>query len=266
MTPQEEMLLSAMRAKRALMRGNQQIGDGEAGVSRTATSKKDLLPSTKTATKNSLQPAPQSRSLHARKSSKKPKTKESPEMSAPNPDLAQAPPRPVNTVEEEEDILTSLDLAVSSMDAHDSAERGPESCDHIIDFDAEQFPTPPKAKHTHSRNSSTASAAGRLTHSKMVGHSRHSSFGRPRPDSQFLPSYRHASPDAGPPLPFHKGGLDAATRKGKQTSDGTPWPSSPLAGAFIDQEDARPQSRKKAVRISAVGLPLPEIGQWGDDG
>lgn len=236
-TPQEEMLLAAMRAKRALMRENMQNGDVEAGARSKAASKKQSLSNVKTSRMDSLHPAPLSCSSHARNSTKKLATAlQFPEPPASRTASAPAAPQPVEIPEEveEENILMCLDRAVSSSDAYEYSEPSPDLTDFIIDFDADQFPTPPKA--THSRNSSTASAAGRLTHAK-------SSFGRPRPDSEFLPRLRAASPEAAPPLPSQ----------------------SPVARTE-QLNSPPPPSRKKAVRISAVGLTLPEIGQWGDDG
>lgn len=255
-TPQEEMLLSAMRAKRAMMRENQHSVEMEAGARSQGPVKKESLSSIKTVKTNSLEPETISRALLARNSSKK--LASALRFPEPRSVAAHSAPLSVGLVEEE-DILVSLDRAVSSMDAYENAEPSPDLSDFIIDFDAEQFPAPPKTM--HSRDSSTASAAGRLTHSRKVRHHRQSSFGRPRPDSEFLPETRHASPVVAPPLPSHKGvDLDAMTSRGKQV----PIPSS--SPTFTEQESQKLPSRKKAVRISAVGLAPPEIGQWGDDG
>lgn len=258
-TPQEEMLLSAMRAKRAMMRENQQSGDVDVGLKSQRPAEKESLSSIKTVKTDSLELAPRSRALLAWNSSKKlASALQSPEAPVSRNAAAPPTPRPVE-ISVEENILESLDRAVNSMDAYDNAEPSPDLSDFIIDFDAEQFPAPPTSM--HSRESSTASAAGRLTHSRRGGHHRKSSFGRPRPDSEFLPQTRHASPTAAPPLPYHKGAdLEAVTGRGKQPQ----VPSSPPT--FMEQETPQPPSRKKAVRISAVGLAPPEIGQWGDDG
>lgn len=271
-TRQEEMLLAAMRAKRALMRENLQVGGVEASAGPKAAPKKESLSSIKTVKADMLEPQPNARSLHVRKSSKKlasalqfPEPPSS--KAASKVGLAQAALRsediPHGIPEEQEDILMCLDRTVSTMDPYDVAEPSPDLSDFIIDFDATQFPAPPKA--SHSRNSSTASAAGRLTHPKPAQHHRRSSFGRPRPDSEFLPKFPPASPEVTPPLPSHKGfDLDAVASQAEQDADDANRPI--ISTSLLDEEVSQPPSRRKAVRISAVGLQLPEVGQWGDDG
>lgn len=262
-TRQEEMLLAAMRAKRALMRENQQIGDVESEGSKAA-SKKESLSSIKTVKAASVEPKLSARSSHVRNSSKKLATAlQFPEPPSSKVGLPQAALRTEQISEEQEDILMCMDRPVSTMDPYDIAEPSPDLSDFIIDFDAEQFPVPPKA--SHSRSSSTASAAGRLTHPKPTQHHRQSSFGRPRPDSEFLPKFRLESTEEAPPLPYHKAlDLDAVASKAGQTPGNGKEPSIPTD--LHEEEIYQPPSRKKAVRISAVGLQLPEVGQWGDDG
>lgn len=267
-TRQEEMLLAAMRAKRALMRENSQISDAESQGSKTA-SKKESLSSIKTIKAKTVEEQLEARSSHVRQSSKKLSSAlHFPEPPSSKPGPVQAANRtevtPEEIPEEQEDILMCMDRTVSTMDPYDAAEPSPDLSDFIIDFDAGQFPVPPKA--SHSRNSSIASAAGRLTHTKPAQHHRQSSFGRPRPDSEFLPNFQSTSfEDAPPPLPEMNGfDLDAVAVKAEHGLGISNEPV--LSTNFHDEEIIQPPSRKKAVRISAVGLQLPEVGQWGDDG
>ncbi|KAJ4424452.1 hypothetical protein N0V82_000974 [Gnomoniopsis sp. IMI 355080] len=261
-TRQEEMLLAAMRAKRALMRENLQAGDVE-GKGSKAASKKESLSSIKTIKASTVEPQLDGRSSHIRNSSKKlVSALHFPEPPSSKAGLAQASSRSEDIPEEQEDILMCMDRTVSTMGPYDAAEPSPDLSDFIIDFDAGQFPVPPKA--SHSRNSSIASAAGRLTHTKPAQHHRTSSFGRPRPDSEFLPSFQPASPVMAPPMPLRQGlDLDAVASKSEH---GLGISNEPMLPTTCHDEIIQPPSRKKAVRISAVGLQLPEVGQWGDDG
>ncbi|CAN8098267.1 unnamed protein product [Discula destructiva] len=260
-TPQEEMLLSAMRAKRAMMREKVQNGSAEAGAKAGArdktASKKESLSSIETVKMSSLQPVPQSHSSHARNSSRKLATAlQFPEPPASKLVPAQEAIRPLKVPGKKERILHGQGRTASSTGQNHNAELSPAMSDFIIDFDAEQFPKPPKAVACHSRNSSKASVADQPTHQRQY------SFGRPRPDSEFLPNFRFAEREVEPMPRPHKGlDLDAVTNK---TSDCPPRSSSPATST--EKENSPPPSRKKAVRISAVGLSLPELGQWGDDG
>lgn len=274
-TRQEEMLLAAMRAKRALMRENLQIADvedldrGSDARNRTA-SKKESLSSIKTVKPDSLVPPPlKTRLSHSRNGNKA----NSSTLHFPEPPSSKKKAGPVeggtqlDYEDKHEQVLMYLDRSMSTMNPYDMAEPSPDLSDFIIDFDAEQFPAPPKAskdRATHSRNSSTASAAGRLTHSKSAQHHRQSSFGRPRPDSEFMPTLK-ISPEPAPPMPSYRGAdLDAVAVNSRTKQLGST--TTPHVQDEFVEPPQKPQSRKKAVRISAVGLRLPEMGQWGDDG
>lgn len=284
-TRQEEMLLAAMRAKRALMRENLQIADVEeldrGSDERDKMASKESLSSIRTVKADSLVPPPlKTRLSHVRGGSKSnlatlrfPEPPSSRTEGGKKEDEAE-----LECEKEHEQVLMCLDRTMSTMNPYDMAEPSPDLSDFIIDFDAEQFPTPPKASKdtaTHSRNSSTASAAGRLTHPRLAQHRRQSSFGRPRPDSEFMPKLKSTSPEPAPPMPSYCGAdLDAVAssntpglgfvteRRTKQTEPKTALHE---VEEFVE-EPQKPQPRKKAVRISAVGLAPPEIGQWGDDG
>lgn len=294
-TRQEERLLAAMRAKRALMRENVQIADADEldrgdDTRDKMASKKESLSSIKTVKANTLVPPPlKTRSNKDRSSSKiKPTTLRFPEPPSTKSSPKQAEDRTeLNSDEKHEQVLMYLDRTMSTMNPLDMAEPSPDLSDFIVDFDAGQFPSPPSMANgnaTHSRNSSTASAAGRLTHQKPPQLQRTSSFGRPRPDSEFMPQFQPSAPEPAPPLPSYKViDLDAVAhkdavglgtpkeRKPKQTSTDIVRPHSSAAfheeEELVEQQPQQPSpSMKKTVRISAVGLQLPEIGQWGDDG
>lgn len=289
-TRQEEMLLSAMRAKRALMRDKLQIAgvedlDHETNNKDKTASKKESLSSIKTVKANSLVPPPLKLiPSHGRSGSKGHLTT----LRFPEPPSSNNSPKSEDMKETGSDgkhgqVLMCLDRTASTIKPYDMAEPSPDLSDFIVDFDAEQFPAPPtKAKDiaTHSRNSSTTSATTRLSHPRPARHHRQSSFGRPRPDSEFMPDMKPSPTEPLPPVPSYRGvDLDAVPslkgrsaskeRRTKQVAFDTVREDSP---ALIHGEDEfvelpqPPLPRKKAVRISAVGLSLPENGQWGDDG
>lgn len=296
-TKQEEMLLAAMRAKRALMRENIQLGvtggfdDGFDSV-KGAAAKKESLSSIKTPKADTLQPPSlEVRPAHAHSGSK---------SSAKIPRFPRPPSRSTvgsygnDDTDEQEQVLMCLDRTSSTMNPCDLSEPSPDLSDFIIDFDAEQFPAPPTTSRetkSHSRDSSAASAAGRLTHSKSKQNGRISSLGRPRPDSEFMPNLKPSSPVPTPPVPTppvpsrKQADVDAAfppeiaghvRLKGRAMKDIIAEAFRAESRSTIREEDEdlveepeeppEPPSRMKAVRISAVGLQLPEVGQWGDDG
>lgn len=274
-TRQEEMLLAAMRAKRALMRESLQtteVADLDRGhESRDKmAAKKESLSSIKTVKANTLQP-PQahSRIMHKRDGSKTKNTVHG----FPEPPSTRSNATTINTPDEHEEVLMYLDRNINTVNDFDMAEPSPDLSDFIIDFDAEQFPAPPKPseavalrdKISHNRTPSSGSVAGQLTQRRTTRHHHKPSLDRPRPDSEFMPSLR-PTPAQAPPLPSYKGvELDAVSYNGiagRQASRGD-LPSSPLTE---DMPKPHAPARRKEVRISAVGLQLPEVGQWGDDG
>lgn len=287
-TRQEEMLLAAMRAKRALMRENLHIADiadldrGSESRERTA-SKKESLSSIKTIKANTLRPPQaQSRSSHKRGGSKTSTTV----LGFPEPPSTKLSAKQINRNGEHEEVLTCLDHTIGTKDALDMTEPSPDLSDFIIDFDADQFPSPPKPTDTahvteisHNRTPSSGSVVGQLTQRRTTRHRQKPSLDRPRPDSEFMPNLRPASEQA-PPLPSYEGvDLDAVSHTdimGLQTAKGRADKTQAVNGLLTDSATAlhaeepvsksSPPSRKKEVRISAVGLHLPEVGQWGDDG
>lgn len=283
-TRQEEMLLAAMRAKRALMRENLHIAEvvDLDGPRDKAAGKKESLSSIQTGKANTLRPPQaQSRVLHKRDGSKTSTTV----LGFPEPPST----RPNNETGEHEEVLMCLDRTISTMNAFDLAEPSPDLSDFIIDFDADQFPCPPKLADdaSHGRTLSSESVAGQLTQQRRSPrHRQKPSVDRPRPDSEFMGSLRPPSGQQAPPMPaYHKVvDLDAvsthntgaagpggdAKREGRQSVEGLRTNSSFSTRTFeeVDAAVAKPQpaSRRKEVRISAVGMRLPEVAQWGDDG
>lgn len=288
-TRQEEMLLAAMRAKRALMRENSHIADLDRGKEslEKAASKKESLSSIKTVTANSLRP-PQatSRVLHRRDGSKTSTTILGfPEPPSTGPDTAQT----TTSIGEHEEVLMCLDRTISTINSFDMAEPSPDLSDFIIDFDADQFPSPPRVadassltdKTSHKRNPSSGSVAGQLTQRRSTRPRRKPSQDRPRPDSEFMGSLRPMVQQA-PPLPSQKymdfddvsrtemtTGLHVAKMQAARTRDNDVLRTDSSLSVRKDKAESSPDpaaSRKKEVRISAVGLKLPEVGQWDDDG
>lgn len=291
-TRQEEMLLAAMRAKRALMRENLHIADivdldRDDGTSDKTASKKESLSSIKTVTASTRTPTSGQLRPHSRTADRAQKTLTMgfPEPPSARPNSTQPDNKVEIETESHEQVLMCLDRTISTMNPYDMSEPSPDLSDFIIDFDADQFPSPPRItdghglnRGIHSRTSSAASIAGQLTQPKPLRHHRKHSLDRPRPDSEFMPRFRPMSEDA-PPLPSPHGvDLKAGAAKGtagsksaqeqttseSQTEEPGPELSTKLPEEVV--EKPRPVSRKKAVRISAVGLQHPEMGQWGDDG
>lgn len=291
-TRQEEMLLAAMRAKRALMRDNLQIADvddldHETKKKDKAAGKKESVSSTKTVAASSLMPLPLNPvPSHGRSGSKgNSTTLRFPEPPSSTKNSRQSEYlKEARSDEKHEQALMCLNRNTSTKSPYDLAEPSPDLSDFIVDFDAQQFPAPPiklQENVTHSRNSSTNSATTRLSHPKPARHHRQSSFGRPRPDTESMPKMKPSPAGPLPPVPTYRGvDLDAVPgsrggrsaskeRRTKQVAFDIVRANSP---AMIHEEDAfvelpqAPLPRKKAVRISAVGLSLPEIEQWGDDG
>lgn len=287
-TRQEEMLLAAMRAKRALMRENLHIADvadmdrGNGSRNKTA-SKKESLSSIKTVKANTLRPPQaQTRVSHKRDGSKTSTTV----LGFPEPPSTRLDTTQPNEHGEHQEVLMCLDRTISTINAFDMAEPSPDLSDFIIDFDADQFPSPPKPadsvsltdRFSHSRTPSSGSVAGQLTQRRTTRHRHKPSLDRPRPDSEFMGSIRPPSGQA-PPMPSYKGvDLDAVshaettgTRDARDRDANGREKEGPRTNSSfsmrIEEFDSKPQpSKRKEVRISAVGMQLPEVAQWGDDG
>lgn len=273
-TRQEEMLLAAMRAKRALMRENQHIAEvadldrGSESRERTAA-KKESLSSIKTVKANTLRPPQaQSRILHKRDGSKTNTTV----LGFPEPPSTRSIVAQPSKTGEHEEVLMYLDRTISTMNAYDMAEPSPDLSDFIIDFDADQFPSPPKItdqvsltdKMSHARTPSSGSVAGQLTQRRSTRHRQKPSLDRPRPDSEFMGSLRPVSGPA-PPMPSYKDmHVDMTDSRAAKEQLTRPWEENGPTANVVS--NPHPTSRKKEVRISAVGLQLPEVAQWGDDG
>ncbi|ROW08372.1 hypothetical protein VMCG_03263 [Cytospora schulzeri] len=273
-TKQEEMLLAAMRARRALMRESNQIADVE-GMDRVrvqddkTASKKESLSSIKTVKvkANKLQPPPT-----------KPRPSEATAISSdtaitmlfPNPPSGRSSPtvRADGTPErisgkQEEEVLVCLDRTTSPVQPLKKAEPISELSD-FMRFESEQFPAPPVSKPSHNRVSGAPKGClSRTTSARQKS--------TPRRDSDFMALAARPSSVQG----YRKPELSS---RSASRSDWRPAEVEPVierpesASSFYESEpETQPPPRMKAVRISAVGISavgtqLPEIGQWGDDG
>lgn len=306
-TKQEEQLLAAMRAKRAMMMKEglhvtaaTHVTSAVEPVAKKEASKKQSLSSIKTVTANTLQPASVKVSApwHERKASKHASTI----MKFPEPPSMRSRSAMSCRHEEEtldadkhEQVLMFLDKSMSTMNPYDMAEPSPDLSDFILDFDASGFPSPPRRTKSKGAGSGSHLRGSTLASPKRQQHYRESSFGRPRPDSEFMPMFVPGWPEPAPPLPSHElleadAGSSSVGQNSMEAEDDDHHqhnhseeeeveqqqeqvhdtaPSSPVAHGSptsIYEDDEEPQPRNKAVRISAVGQRLPEFGQWGDDG
>ena len=261
-TRQEELLLAAMRARRALMRESYQIADLEfldrAQVEGDKTaSKKESLSSLKTVKANVPHPPPQSELPPLPSSASSSSNNDNAmAMLFPKPPSTKPSPTP------QADDISEMDFG--TMPPFNMTKSGPKSKRF------EQTTAPPSSsthyagatKSSHSRAASAAAASGYLTHPKSARQKN-----SPRPDSDFMPMARPASAQA-----YHKTEIPS---RGPSRNDWHPAEVEPVmerpessSSSYQESEAEKqqPPSRKKAVRISAVGMQLPEIGQWGDDG
>lgn len=274
-TRQEELLLAAMRARRALMREGNQIADID-GLDRVrveddrTASKKESLSSIKTVkVKNDkLQPP-----------SAKPRPSEPTAISSdhaitmlfPNPPTGRSSPAvrvkeaPGTDSGKQEEVPACLDHDNSTVQPLEKAEPTSELSD-FMRFESEQFPAPPVSKPSHNRASLAAPAKGGLARSASARKK-----SNPRRESDILSMAARPSTVQG----HHK--PDVPSRNAS-ISDWRPAEVEPVierpessSSSYESEPETQPPPRMKAVRISAVGIsavgtPLPEIGQWGDDG
>lgn len=275
-TRQEELLLAAMRAKRALMRESHQVADiesldhGRVEDERTA-SKKESLSSIKTVKAKARHPPPSKLRTAEASSSEDAMTMLFPKPPSARSSLAPTP-RTDSTSErgsgEQEEVC--LDRTISPMQPSDVTEANRDLND-FMQYETKKLPAPPRssahsktsAKPSHGRTSSATPTVGQLTHPKTARHSN-----SPRPDSNFMTMARPSSAQA-----YHK--PDTRSRSASRTdwrpSEVEPVIERPESSSSHYEEESeaekkQPFPRKKEVRISAVGMQLPEIGQWGDDG
>ena len=268
-TRQEELLLAAMRAKRARMRESHQIAEpmepglGYGQDDRTA-SKKESLSSIKTVKAKTLHPPPAS--LHnpgaasGRNNKKDTTTMLFPKPPSTTPSSIR-PDKASTKTEKHEQVLLYFGGTISEV--HDVAESNPDLCDYFAD-NTDRFPapaspstvTPSTSKPSHSRVSSATAVTSYLTYPKPARHSR-TDHGSTKAPTGF--SSEHIYNKAGQ-------GTDDASHHNITPVMERPESSSSRYDEDSQTEDQpeaqQPRTRKKAARISAVGM-LPE---WGDDG
>ncbi|ROV87707.1 hypothetical protein VSDG_09731 [Cytospora chrysosperma] len=279
-TRQEELLLAAMRARRAIMREGNQIADID-GLDRVrveddrTASKKESLSSIKTVkVKNDkLQPP----SVKPRPSEPRPSeptaisSDQAITMLFPNPPTGRSSPTvrvkeaPVTDSGKQEEVPVCLDHDNSTVQPLEKAEPTSELSD-FMRFESEQFPAPPVSKPSHNRASLAAPAKGGLARSASARKK-----SNPRRESDIMSMAARPSTVQG----HHKS--EVASRNAS-ISDWRPAQVEPVierpessASSYESEPETQPPPRMKAVRISAVGISavgtqLPEIGQWGDDG
>lgn len=268
-TRQEELLLAAMRAKRARMRESHQNAEPldiglDSGYDDRKASKKESLSSIKTVKAKTLQPPPAN--LHAPSVTRGGKNQnDATTMLFPKPPSTKSSSkRPHNAgtkAEKHEQILLYLGGTISEV--HDVLESNPELRDFLVD-NIERFPAPASSstvtastsKPSHSRASSAAAATNSTIHSKPARQS--------RTDHGLTKHHiRHSSEHA-----YNKAGHDLCDTSHHSITPVPERPESPSSRYEDDSqieeqpEEPRSRARKKAARISAVGM-LPE---WGDDG
>lgn len=272
-TRQEELLLAAMRAKRARMRESHQIAEAVEpdlgrGQDDRKASKKESLSSIKTIKAKTLHPPPASLQVSGAASGRNNKNNnknDTTTMLFPRPPSTKPNSiRPDNAgtkTEKHEQVL--LYLSGTTSDAHDVAESSPDLRDFFVD-NIERFPAPASSstvtasasKPSHGRASSAAAVTSYRTHSKPAGQSR-TDHGSTKPHSRHLSEHGYS-----------KAGQDLRNAPHHDITPVMERPESPSSNYDDDSqveeepEESQPQTRKKAVRISAVGM-LPE---WGDDG
>lgn len=271
-TRQEELLLAAMRAKRARMRESHQMAEpGESalgcGQDERKASKKESLSSIKTVKAKTLQPPPASLHVSGAGSSRSDKNDMTTTMLFPRPPSTKpSSRRPDNAgakTEKHEQVL--LYLGGTSSEVHDEvAELSHDVRDFFMD-NTERFPAPASSstitastsKPSHSRASSAAAVTSYRTQSKPAQ--------QPRIEQGLTmkPHSRHMSENV-----YSRAGQDLRNASHHNITPVMERPESPSSdydeGSQTEEppEEPQPQTRKKAARISAVGM-LPE---WGDDG
>lgn len=269
-TRQEELLLAALRAKRARMRESNQIAEQvdtelDNGQDDRKASKKESLSSIKTVKAKALQPPPASLHTPGVASGRTEQQSEATTMLFPKPPSTKSssnrPQDACAKAGKHEQVLLYLGGTTSELCG--SEESNPELRDFLAE-NIERFPPPASSstvtastsKPSHSRASSAAAVAGSRMHSKTARQS--------RTDHGSTKNHiRHASEYA-----YNKRGRDPREAPHHNIMPVPERPESPSShyeeDSKIEQQPEEPRSRakKKAARISAVGM-LPE---WGDDG
>lgn len=266
-TRQEELLLAALRAKRARMRESNQIAEQldaelDNGQDDRKASKKESLSSIKTVKAKTLQPPPASLHTPGAASGRGEQQTDATTMLFPKPPSTKSSlKRPHNAgakAGKHEQVL--LYLGGTTSEEHNLEEPNPELRDFLAE-NIERFPPPASSstvtastsKPSHSRASSAAAVTGPRMHSKSARQSRMD----PGSTKNHI---RHASEHA----------YNNTGQKPRDTPHHNIMPVPESLSSHYEEdsqieqqpEEPRSRARKKAARISAVGM-LPE---WGDDG
>lgn len=249
-TRQEELLLAALRAKRARMRESNQIAEQvdaelDNGQDDRKASKKESLSSIKTVKAKTLQPPPASLHTSGAASGRSEQQTDATTMLFPKPPSTKSSlKRPHNAgakAGKHEQVL--LYLGGTTSEEHDLEEPNPELRDFLAE-NIERFP-PPASSSTVTASTSKNARQSRMDPGSTKNHTRHAS--------------EHAYNNTGqrPRDTPHHNIMPVPERPESPSShyeEDSPIEQQP--------EEPRSRARKKAARISAVGM-LPE---WGDDG
>lgn len=268
-TRQEELLLAAMRAKRARMRESHQIVEPVEpglvyGQDDRSASKKESLSSIKTVKAKTLHPPPAN--LHkpgatsGRSNKKDTTTMLFPKPPSTTPSSTR-PDKAGMKTETHEQILLYFGGTLS--DVHDVAESNPDLRDYLTD-NTDRFPapassstvTPSTSKPSHRRVSSAAAVTSYLTYPKPARQSR-TEQGSTKPQTRVSSEHTYNNAVQGTHDASHHI-ITPVTERPESSSSRYDEDSQ----VEEQPEEQKPQTRKKAARISAVGM-LPE---WGDDG
>lgn len=268
-TRQEELLLAAMRAKRARMRESHQIAEPvdtglDSGHDDRKASKKESLSSIKTVKARALQPPPANPHASSVASGGN-NQNDATTMLFPKPPSTKSSSKRLHhagtKAEKHEQIL--LYLGGTTSEVHDVVESNPELRDFLAD-NIERFPAPASSstvtastsRPSHSRASSAAAASNSPVHSKPAR--------QPRTDHGPTKHHMRQSSEQA----YNKAGHELRDTSRHNITTVPERPESPSSRYEEDSpveeqpEEPRSRARKKAARISAVGM-LPE---WGDDG
>ena len=284
-TRQEEMLLAALRKKRAQIRENMisELGEEQS---------QSQEPDTMGGSRGLSHPRPRSRHSHnalasmsrhsSRSTIRAPDTQAQEHRTVKSQgsqlSLRSSQGRkivdPVEKAPERGRILLMLDRPTEVLNAFDAAEPSPDLSE-FLDFDAgsEEFPQRSHSSRSDAYSGPSLSSAsrspsshGRLSLSEMAHHLPYP--GRTDPDRTRSPEFPgDGRPAARRVADLHVEIMDESF--GDFDFPGVPRPDSPISPSDMDIPIASSiTSKRKAARLSAVGQNIPgmEAGWWGDDG
>lgn len=275
-TKQEEMLLAALRIKRARMRETilaefeeeiERVDHEQERSQSSASMKHSRRSSVSTVTQNDLQPRPARRDRSASNGRTA--------AGRSQPAAARSDPTQLNRLTTgHKHVLMYLDRPTHSMDAFDAAEPSPDLSD-FMEFEetsnSDDFPYRPSGDHSPTTVQSSNSPASSAAFLAPPTNKWNQVSTRSRPDSTPLSPKSHprrmALKDEDIRVRILEHPIDTAFHEQEM---GIPRPDSPISpDTYLMEPDVSPPlPRKKAVRISAVGTGRVgmEAGWWDHDG